>query len=141
MENGIIFDLASVKVEDLSKEAGYGGAQVLITGELGKARCWVMTNIRLKDYLALLLMLERWHLGYAAETFIQIKFIAFTTSIYLDTLWMTSPSQPRLEGKRRGSEEDQRRASLFRRGLTGGGYDLLGGFVVNAILFKESWDG
>ena len=47
--DGIVFDPASVKVEDIRKEAGYGGARVLITGELAKARCRAQVDIGFGD--------------------------------------------------------------------------------------------
>jgi len=47
--DGIVFEPASVKVEDIRKEAGYGGARVLITGELAKARCRAQVDIGFGD--------------------------------------------------------------------------------------------
>ena len=47
--DGIVFDPASVRVEDIRKEAGYGGARVLITGELAKARCSAQVDIGFGD--------------------------------------------------------------------------------------------
>lgn len=49
VQDGIVFDPASVKVEDIRKEAGYGGARVLITGELAKARCRAQVDIGFGD--------------------------------------------------------------------------------------------
>jgi predicted nucleotidyltransferase component of viral defense system len=49
VEDGIVFDPASVKVEEIRKEAGYGGARVLITGELAKARCQAQVDIGFGD--------------------------------------------------------------------------------------------
>jgi hypothetical protein len=39
VEDGIVFDPASVTAEEIRKEAGYGGVRVVIAGELAKARC------------------------------------------------------------------------------------------------------
>ena len=39
VDDGIIFDPASVTVEEIRKDAGYAGARVLITGEIARARC------------------------------------------------------------------------------------------------------
>ena len=47
--DGIVFDPASMRVEDIRKEAGYGGARVLITGELAKARCSAQVDIGFGD--------------------------------------------------------------------------------------------
>jgi predicted nucleotidyltransferase component of viral defense system len=49
VEDGIIFDPASVSVEEIRKEAGYAGARVLITGELAKARCRAQVDIGFGD--------------------------------------------------------------------------------------------
>lgn len=49
VEDGIVFDPASVSVEEIRKEAGYGGARVLITGELAKARCRAQVDIGFGD--------------------------------------------------------------------------------------------
>jgi predicted nucleotidyltransferase component of viral defense system len=49
VEDGIVFDPASVTVEEIRKEAGYGGARVLITGELAKARCRAQVDIGFGD--------------------------------------------------------------------------------------------
>ncbi|MCL2522975.1 MAG: nucleotidyl transferase AbiEii/AbiGii toxin family protein [Betaproteobacteria bacterium] len=38
VDDGIVFDPASVTVEEIRKEAGYGGVRVVIAGELAKAR-------------------------------------------------------------------------------------------------------
>ncbi len=38
VDDGIVFDPASVTVEEICKEAGYGGVRVVIAGELAKAR-------------------------------------------------------------------------------------------------------
>ena len=47
--DGIVFDPASVRVEEIRKEAGYGGARVLITAELAKARCNAQVDIGFSD--------------------------------------------------------------------------------------------
>jgi predicted nucleotidyltransferase component of viral defense system len=49
VQDGIVFDPDSVQVEDIRKEAGYGGARVLITGELAKARCRAQVDIGFGD--------------------------------------------------------------------------------------------
>lgn len=49
VEDGIVFEPASVKVEDIRKESGYGGARVLITSELAKARCRAQVDIGFGD--------------------------------------------------------------------------------------------
>ena len=49
VEDGIVFDPASVKVEEIRKESGYAGARVLITGELAKARCRAQVDIGFGD--------------------------------------------------------------------------------------------
>lgn len=38
-DDGILFDADSVTVEEIRKEAGYGGVRVIIAGELANARC------------------------------------------------------------------------------------------------------
>lgn len=49
VEDGIVFDPASVSVEEIRKEAGYSGARVLITGEIAKARCKTQIDIGFGD--------------------------------------------------------------------------------------------
>lgn len=49
VEDGIVFDPASVSVEDIRKDAGYAGARVLITGEIAKARCKTQIDIGFGD--------------------------------------------------------------------------------------------
>ncbi|SFI18025.1 Nucleotidyl transferase AbiEii toxin, Type IV TA system [Collimonas sp. OK307] len=49
VEDGIIFDPATVSVEEIRKDAGYAGAQVLITGEIAKARCKTQIDIGFGD--------------------------------------------------------------------------------------------
>ena len=47
--DGIIFDPASVSVEEIRKDAGYAGARVLITAEIAKARCKTQIDIGFGD--------------------------------------------------------------------------------------------
>ena len=49
VDDGIIFDPASVTVEEIRKDAGYAGARVLITGEIAKARCKTQIDIGFGD--------------------------------------------------------------------------------------------
>jgi predicted nucleotidyltransferase component of viral defense system len=49
VDDGILFDPASVTVDEIRKEAGYGGVRVLIAGELAKARCKVQIDIGFGD--------------------------------------------------------------------------------------------
>ena len=49
VEDGIVFDPASVRVEEIRKDAGYAGVRVLITGEIGKARCKTQIDIGFGD--------------------------------------------------------------------------------------------
>ena len=46
---GLRFDPASVTVEEIRKEAGYGGVRVVIAGELAKARCKTQIDVRFGD--------------------------------------------------------------------------------------------
>ena len=46
---GLRFDPASVTVEEIRKEAGYGGVRVVITGELAKARCKTQIDVGFGD--------------------------------------------------------------------------------------------
>lgn len=39
VEDGIIFDPATINIEEIRKEAGYAGARILINSEVAKARC------------------------------------------------------------------------------------------------------
>ena len=39
VEDGIVFDPASISVEEIRKDAGYAGARVTLAGEIAKARC------------------------------------------------------------------------------------------------------
>lgn len=49
VDDGIVFDPATVSVEEIRKDAGYAGARVLITGELAKARCKTQIDIGFGD--------------------------------------------------------------------------------------------
>lgn len=49
VEDGILFDAASVSVEEIRKDAGYAGARVLITAEIAKARCRTQIDIGFGD--------------------------------------------------------------------------------------------
>ncbi|MGB9496164.1 MAG: nucleotidyl transferase AbiEii/AbiGii toxin family protein [Azonexus sp.] len=49
VEDGIVFDPATVSVEEIRKDAGYAGARVLITGEIAKARCKTQIDIGFGD--------------------------------------------------------------------------------------------
>jgi predicted nucleotidyltransferase component of viral defense system len=49
VDDGIVFDPASVKIEEIRKEAGYGGARVLIDAEIAKARCKTQIDIGFGD--------------------------------------------------------------------------------------------
>jgi predicted nucleotidyltransferase component of viral defense system len=49
VDDGIVFDPASVLVEEIRKETGYGGVRVLIAGELAKARCKTQIDVGFGD--------------------------------------------------------------------------------------------
>ena len=49
VEDGIVFDPASVVAEEIRKEAGYAGVRILISGELAKARCKTQIDIGFGD--------------------------------------------------------------------------------------------
>lgn len=49
VDDGILFDTASVTVEEIRKEAGYGGVRVIIAGELAKARCKTQIDVGFGD--------------------------------------------------------------------------------------------
>ena len=49
VDDGIVFDPASVTVEEIRKEAGYGGVRVIIAGELAKARCKTQIDVGFGD--------------------------------------------------------------------------------------------
>ena len=49
VEDGIVFDPASVTVEEIRKEAGYGGVRVMIAGDLARARCKTQIDVGFSD--------------------------------------------------------------------------------------------
>lgn len=49
VDDGITFDPASVTVEVIRKETGYGGVRVVITGELARARCKTQIDVGFGD--------------------------------------------------------------------------------------------
>jgi predicted nucleotidyltransferase component of viral defense system len=49
VDDGIVFDPASVVAEEIRKDAGYTGARILISGELAKARCKTQIDIGFGD--------------------------------------------------------------------------------------------
>ncbi len=49
VDDGIVFDPASVTVQEIRKEAGYGGVRVIIAGELAKARCKTQIDVGFGD--------------------------------------------------------------------------------------------
>jgi predicted nucleotidyltransferase component of viral defense system len=49
VDDGIVFDPASVVAEEIRKDAGYAGARILISGELAKARCKTQVDIGFGD--------------------------------------------------------------------------------------------
>ena len=49
VDDGIVFDPDSVAVEEIRKEAGYGGVCVVISGELAKARCKTQIDVGFGD--------------------------------------------------------------------------------------------
>jgi predicted nucleotidyltransferase component of viral defense system len=49
VDDGIEFDPATVTVEEIRKEAGYGGVRVIIAGELAKARCKTQIDVGFGD--------------------------------------------------------------------------------------------
>lgn len=48
-EDGIVFDPASVHVEQIRKDAGYGGARILIDADLARARCKTQIDVGFGD--------------------------------------------------------------------------------------------
>lgn len=48
-EDGIVFDPASVLVEEIRKAAGYAGARVIVTAELARARCKTQIDVGFGD--------------------------------------------------------------------------------------------
>lgn len=49
VDDGMAFDPASVTVEEIRKEAGYGGVRVIIAGELANARCKTQIDVGFGD--------------------------------------------------------------------------------------------
>ena len=49
VDDGIVFDPASVTALEIRKEAGYGGVRVVIAGELAKARCKTQIDVGFGD--------------------------------------------------------------------------------------------
>ena len=49
VNDGIMFDPASVVAEEIRKEAGYGGVRVIITGDLARARCKTQIDVGFGD--------------------------------------------------------------------------------------------
>lgn len=49
VDDGIVFNPESVSVEEIRKEAGYGGVRVFIAGELAKARCKTQIDVGFGD--------------------------------------------------------------------------------------------
>ena len=49
VDDGIVFDPASVAVEDIRKSDGYGGVRVLLTGLLANARCHTQVDVGFGD--------------------------------------------------------------------------------------------
>lgn len=49
VDDGIVFDPASVAPEEIRKDAGYTGVRILISGELAKARCKTQIDIGFGD--------------------------------------------------------------------------------------------
>lgn len=47
--DGMVFDAASVAVDEIRKNAGYAGARVLVSAELARARCKVQVDIGFGD--------------------------------------------------------------------------------------------
>ena len=47
--DGMVFDAASVHVQEIRKSAGYAGARVLVSAELARARCKVQVDIGFGD--------------------------------------------------------------------------------------------
>ncbi len=49
VDDGMVFDPTSVSVEEIRKEAGYGGVRVVIAGELARARCKTQIDVGFGD--------------------------------------------------------------------------------------------
>ena len=48
-DDGMVFDPASVSVQEIRKSAGYAGARVLVSAELARARCKVQIDVGFGD--------------------------------------------------------------------------------------------
>jgi hypothetical protein len=48
-EDGIVFDAASLRVEEIRKNAGYAGARVIVSAELARARCKTQIDVGFGD--------------------------------------------------------------------------------------------
>lgn len=48
-DDGIVFDAASVRVEEIRKNAGYAGARVVVSAELARARCKTQIDVGFGD--------------------------------------------------------------------------------------------
>jgi len=49
VDDGIVFDPATLVAEEIRKDAGYAGARILISGELAKARCKTQIDVGFGD--------------------------------------------------------------------------------------------
>jgi len=49
VDDGIVFDPASVAAEAIRKEAGYGGVRVIVAGDLARARCKTQIDVGFGD--------------------------------------------------------------------------------------------
>jgi predicted nucleotidyltransferase component of viral defense system len=49
VDDGIVFDPASVTAKDIRKDDGYGGVRVILAGELAKARCKTQIDVGFGD--------------------------------------------------------------------------------------------
>lgn len=48
-QDGIVFDAASLRVEEIRKNAGYAGARVIVSAELARARCKTQIDVGFGD--------------------------------------------------------------------------------------------
>ena len=48
-EDGIVFDAATLTAREIRKDAGYGGARIVFTAELARAKCKVQVDIGFGD--------------------------------------------------------------------------------------------
>jgi len=49
VDDGMVFDPTSVTVEEIRKEAGYGGVRVVLSGEVARARCKTKIDVGFGD--------------------------------------------------------------------------------------------